>query len=363
MTKKAKILTALTIGAVLGAGIMVIKKKKHALSEIPVMKSYAMVVSTMDVTPSRVRLTLPYLATVKSDKSVVLSSRIAARVEALAPCGSQVKKGDIVVSLDQRDLKDKQTALLLQINSANADLSAKKIALSTAVASHNRTRALLHVKGASKEKFDKEKSQIEGLKAAITSLENRVSILHASLSQIQTALSYAVLTAPQNATVSQCFINPGDMAMPGKPLLRLESNTGKYLLLRSADTMAVNALVYAGKTYPLLPLKNTFNGLREYRANLLTQRPDGEEVSVSLITFDGAGVKVPLDALLQTEGKNYCFIVHGNKTEVRRVEIVARGVEGFIVKGVKEGEKIVIAKPDILLQLLGGKPISVKQHH
>ncbi|KYJ85800.1 efflux RND transporter periplasmic adaptor subunit [Sulfurovum riftiae] len=362
MTKKTKIITALVIGAVIGAGILAIKKKKHELSEIPVMKSYAMVVSTMDVKKAHVLLTLPYLATVKSDKSVLLSSRIAARVEQLAQCGSSVKKGDVVVSLDQRDLKDKKTALLLQINSAKADLSAKKIALSTTIASHKRTHDLLRVKGASREKFDKEKSQIESLKAAITSLENRVSILHANLSEIQTALSYAVLTAPQNATVSKCFINPGDMAMPGKPLLRLESDEGKYLLLRSADTVNVSSLLYAGKEYPVLALKHTFNGLREYRADIHTDRPDDEQVSVSLVIYDDAGVKVPLDALLQTEGKNYCFVAHGNKAEVRQVQIVARGVEGLIVKGLKEGEKIVIAKPDILLQLLGGKPIAVKQH-
>ncbi len=361
MTKKAKILTALAIGTVIAAGIMAIKNKKHELAEIPIMKSYAMVVSTMDVKKTHVLLSLPYLATVKSDKSVVLSSRIAARVEHLAECGSTVKKGETVVSLDQRDLKDKKSALLLQINSTKAALSAKKIALSTAIASHKRTQKLLRIKGASKEMFDNEKSQIEGLKAASTSLENKVSILHANLSEIQTALSYAVLTAPQDATVSKCFINPGDMAMPGKPLLRLESNTGKYLLLRSAATEDVASLMYEGKAYPLLALKNTFNGLREYRADIPTERPDDEQVSVALVTYDDIGVKVPLDALLQTEGKDYCFIAHGSKTEVRSVEILARGVEGLVVSGLKEGEKIVIAKPDILLQLLGGKPIAVKQ--
>jgi len=360
MTKRTKIITALTIGAVIGAGVFAIKKKKHELAEIPIMKSYAMVVSTLDAEKSHVLLTLPYLATVKSDKSVILSSRIAARVEQLAECGSTVKKGETVVSLDQRDLKDKRSALLLQINSTKAELAAKKIALSTTVASHKRTQKLLRVKGASKEMFDKEKSQIEGLKAAITSLENKVSILHANLSEIQTALSYAVLTAPQDATVSKCFINPGDMAMPGKPLLRLESNTGKYLLLRSADRENISALMFEGKEYPLLSLKNTFNGLREYRADILTERPDDEQVSVSLITYDDVGMKVPLDALLQTEGKNYCFIAKGNKTEVRSVEILARGVEGLVVSGLKEGEKVVLAKPDILLQLLGGKPIAVK---
>ena len=361
MTTKKKIITALAIGAVIGAGVFAIKKKKHELAEIPIMKSYAMVVSTMDVKKAHVLLSLPYLATVKSDKSVVLSSRIAARVEKLAGCGSRVKKGETVVSLDQRDLKDKKTALLLQINSVKAELAAKKIALSAAVASHKRTTKLMRVKGASKEMFDREKTQIEGLNAAITSLKNKVSILHANLSEIQTALSYAVLTAPQDATVSKCFINPGDMAMPGKPLLRLESNTGKYLLLRSADAVDVSSLMYEGKEYPLLALKNTFNGLREYRADIPTERPDDEQVSVALVTYDDIAVKVPLDALLQTEGKNYCFIAHGSKTEVREVEILANGVEGLVVSGLKEGEKIVIAKPDILLQLLGGKPIAVKQ--
>jgi len=360
MTKKAQIITALAIGAILASGVLAIKAKKSELSKIPIMKSYAMVVPTMSLHKSHVLLTLPYLGTVKSDKSVILSSRIASRIEHIATCGSSVKRGEVVALLDQRDLKDKKTALLLQINSTKADLEAKKIALSTSVASHKRTKNLLKVKGASEEKFDNEKSKIQGLKAEVNALTNKISILHSSLSELQTALSYAVLKAPEDATVSKCFINPGDMAMPGKPLLRLESKKGKYILLRSADSINVTSLIYNNKQYHVLSLKNTFNGLREYRADIDTNRPDNEQVPLSVVTYDGMGIKVPLDALLQIEGGDYCFIALGEKAEARKVKVAARGVEGLVVDGLNEGENIVLGKPDILLQLLGGKPILVK---
>lgn len=357
MTKRTKIITAFAIGTLVAGGILAIKKKEKEMSEIPIMRSYEVVAPTLTVKTSDVRLTLPYLATIKSDKSVLLSSRIAARIDQIAACGSHIQKGDVIVSLDQRDLNDKKSTLLLEINSTQSTLDAKKTTLETALASHKRTSDLLKVKGASREMYDKEKSAIEDLHAAISTLKNKISILQTNLSQIQTAMSYAVLKAPHDGTISKCFINVGDMAMPGKPLIRLESRQGKYLLIRSADSVRVSALIYNHKKLPLLDLKNTFNGLREYRADIETGRPDDERVSVSLVTYDGKGIKLPLDALLQKEGKNYCFILHEGKSEVREVHIVARGVEGVVAEGLKDKEQVVVAKPDILLQILAGKPV------
>ena len=331
MTKKAKIITALVIGAIIASGIVAIKEKKKALAEIPIMKSYAMVVGTMDVKPIHTLLTLPYLATIKSDKSVVLSSRIAARVSMIKKSGDRVNKGDLLVQLDTEEM--------------TANINAGKISLNNLLKTHKRTKSLYRVKGASLEQLQKEESNIAMLQAKLQTLQNQ--------------LSYATLISPVSGVIGKTFVSDGDMAMPGKPLLRLESNTGKYLLVRSTDNVPVTSLIYQNKPYPLLALKNTFNGLREYRADIATDRPDDEQVPLSLVTYDDIGTKIPLDALLQTEGRDFCFIVHGDKTEARQVKIVARGVEGLVVTGLKEGEQIVLAKPDILLQLLGGKPISV----
>jgi len=360
MTTKTRIITVITVGALLAASILVLRNKKVASAAVAPMKSYAMVVSSEPIESKNISLSVPYLAEVKSDKSVILSSRIASRIEEIVTCGNSVHQGDILVKLDVSELDEKRKSLALQMTSVKADLVAKKILLETTEASHKRTKALLDIKGASEEKYDKESSAISGLKAAVVSLENQIGIIGSGMSQIDTAMTYAILKSPIDGIASKCYANVGDISLPGKPLVNVESNTGKYLLVRSADTVQPKALNYKGKVYPLIPMQNTYNGLNEYRAYIETPRSSGERVTISLITYQDTGVKVPLGALLQKEDKTFCFTRNGNYAKAVEVKILARGEEGVVVEGLKEGEQLIVAKPDILLKLLSGVPLVVR---
>ena len=273
-------------------------------------------------------------------------------------CGSHVHKGDLLVKLDQRELQAKKVALLFQIASTKADLAAKKSALSSAQASHQRTQALLEVKGASQESYDKETTAIAALQAALSSLHNKIGILHSGISELEASLSYAVLTSPIDGTVSKCYVNKGDLSAPGKPLLSIESKSEKYLLARTADNILPKALIYQEKRYPLIPMHHSFNGLDEYRAYIQSDRPSGERINVSLVIYEGEGIKIPLGAILQKEQKAYCFVSGGDRAIPVEVQIIARGEDGVIVEGLKAGDKVVTAKPDILLKLLSGVPIA-----
>jgi len=360
MITKGKIITILGIVALVFGAVMVLEKKKASLDETPEMRSYAMVVSSIKSKNEYVELSLPYLALVQSDKNVALSSRISARIEWIVKCGKTVKKDELLVRLDTKDLKAKKQALALQIDSAKAEVTAKKSALLTAQESHERTKKLLEVKGASQESFEKEASVISGLKAAVVALNNQVKVLKTEITQIQTSLSYANLRSPIEGVVSQCFANRGDLSAPTKPLLNIQSENGKYLLVRSANDNEVKALRYEKKQYSLHPMQNIYNGLHEYRAYLNTPRSSEERVDVSLLTYAGKGIYLPLDALLQKEHKNFCFVIEGEKAKAVEVEIIAQGVEGVVVSGIEEGEELVTAKPDILLKLLAGVSLTVR---
>ncbi len=360
MTTRTKIVTAVIIGVLVAASVAIIREKKMTLASTAPMKHYKMVVSVIEIKRQAVQLSLPYLATVLSDQNVQLSSRIAARIEMMAPCGSSVRKGEILVKLDQKEFLTKKRSLQLQIESVKAELSAKESALTTAEASHRRTKALLDVKGASQEKYEKERSAIAALQSGLSSLHNKISILHSGIAEIDAALSYAVLKSPINGTLSKCFANAGDISMPGRVLLSIESTQGKYLNVRSAESIHPTSLIFEGQKYPLISMQHSVNGLDEYRAYLSTSRPSGVRLNVSLVTYEGEGIQVPLGALLQKEHKAYCFTVANERANAIEVKIIARGEEGVVIEGVQPGEKLIIAKPDILLKLLGGVPISIK---
>ena len=352
------LMVVVTVGLVIGA-VSVIKEKKEKLAQEKPMKTYTMLVSTMEAKKQDIKLTLPYLATIQSDNNIFISSRMSARIEKIAQCGKRVKKGELLVKLDSRELLAKKSALKLQIDTTISDIAAKENSLITAQSSHERTKELLAVKGASQEMYDKEASAIISLQAAINSMKNRVKILKTNLVEIDSAISYAIIKSPISAMVSKCYMNQGDIATPSKPILRLESQSGKYLLVRSG--IKAKELVYENKIYPLVKMDNTYNGLEEYRADISSDLSTNQRVDINLIVYDGRGIKVPLGAILQKDTHTYCFIANGDKADAIEVEILAQGIEGVVVSGLQNGIKIVVSKPDILLKLLAGVGISTEE--
>jgi len=352
------LVAVVAVGLVVG-GVSLIKAKKEKLAQDKPMKSYTMLVSTMDVKKQDEVLTLPYLATIQSDNNVFISSRVSARIENIAKCGKKVKKNELLVKLDTRELLAKKTALKLQIDTTLSDVSAKQNTLITIKSSHDRTKELLAVKGASQESYDKEASAIISLEAAINSLKNKIKILQTNLIEIDSAISYAIIKSPISAMVSKCYMNQGDIATPSKPILRLESQNGKYLLVRSG--IKAKELIYEDKVYPLIKMDNTYDGLEEYRADISSDLSTNQRVDINLIVYDERGIKVPLGAILQKDSHTYCFVAKGDKADVVEVKILAQGIEGVVVDGLKDGAKIVVAKPDVLLKLLAGVGISTKE--
>ena len=346
------------IGVLLVGGMKLIKKRKEAENHLPTPKIYPLNIKTITPKLENNILTLPYLAIVKSNNDVKISSKIPARIEFIAKDGTKVKKGDIIVRLDNKDLKNRLSSIELNINSLKATLNAKKIALTNLYKTHERTKKLLDVKGASKEQFDKEQTNIESLKSAIKSLQYKIEELNSNKQDVYNNLSYAIIKAPVNGVVTN-LSNVGDVAMPGKPLVEISSNEDSYLLVRLPDNIKADEIIYKTQKVKLMPLNTTSNGLSEYIANINTHLATNQSVSIDVVVFDGVGYKLPHDAILDRDGKSYVLVVKGNKAIPKQVKIIANAQQGVEVEGVAQNDKIVVAKQDILLKLLTGIKVRI----
>ena len=349
------------IGVLLvGGGVIVVKKKKQAMATIPPMKLYHQKVEVTKPITKDILLTLPALAEIRSDLDVELSSKLATRITSMVKSGEKVRKGQVVVTLDHEDLLAKKEAIVLQIASLDAEISAQQVALDAALASHKRTKALLDARGASVEQYDTEKSKIASLQAGLKGLTIKKSVLEQNSKEVVNLLSYTVIVSPIDGTVSSTSANTGVIAMPGKPLLSIQANSGKYLLIRSANDIEPTEVIFEGQRYPLVPLDHTYKGLDEYRADVETTGTSGERLPVRLVIYQGGGTMIPQAALLQKEQQNLCFVAEGEKARPVSVKIIAGGTEGAVVEGL-QASHVIVAKPDILLKLLAGVPITVTQ--
>jgi multidrug efflux pump subunit AcrA (membrane-fusion protein) len=326
-------LILLLIAAAVVGGMKLVKAKKAKEAQTPPPKSYALVVRTVQVEPSRVTLSLPYLAQVHNDDNVVLSSRMSARVQMIKKSGETVKKGEVLAELDTEEIK--------------ASIDSVKISLANLLKTHRRTQALYRVKGASIEQLQKEETNIAALRAKLKSLENQ--------------MSYATILSPVSGVIAKVYESEGSVAMPGKPLLSISASEGFSLLVRLPDAIRPDGVIFEGKRYPLSALGSTYHGLNEYKAYVETSGlTAGETVEVRVVVFDGVATKLPFDALLDRNGKSYVLVVKDSKAVPKEVHIVQKGEEGVAVREDLSGLKLVVAKPDILLKLLTGIAIKVK---
>jgi len=344
-------------------GVRAIKEKRSEEANIPPAKTYAVVVRTVTPEEGNVTLTLPFVAEVRNDNDTVVATRISARIEMMHKSGARVREGEPVVRLDKRDLDAKVGAVRAQIAAARAELAAAESAMSALKAKHARTEKLLKVRGVSQEEYDGEVAQIAETEAKIAAAKTKAETLRANLKELTQQLDYAVLRAPVSGVIAETYANPGDMAMPGKPLMRIRAKAGDYLLVRLPRSLMVSALRFEGETYRLYPLEGTENGLSLYRTALLNRGlSTGSFVDADVVTFRGKGLKVPVDAVLSRHEGDAVLTVENRRAGLVPVRVVASGAEGLVIEaeGVA-GRPIAVAKPDVLLRLATGVPVRVRE--
>ncbi len=343
----------ITIGAVVVAGLVVggvkaVKDAKAKDAAQPIAKIYPIVTQTLTPKLAQVKLTLPFLAEVANDKDVKLAPRIAARVLSITPSGTSVKKGEVVVKLDITNIKS-------SLKSVKEQIAAAKVALENLKSTHKRTLDLLKVQGASIEESQKEATMIASAEANLNALKQKEI-------ELQNNLSYATITSPVNGIIAKTFASKGTLSAPGHSLLAISSKNGFYIMLRVPTDLSVEGVILNNKEYSAMPLGSTFHGLAEYKVYTNNSKLiSGDRVEVDVITYNQKGVQLPFNAILNRDGKTYVLVVQGNKAQAKEVHILQSAEQGLVVSDNLEGKKIVIAKPDILLKLLSGYALSIKE--
>jgi len=354
LSKKTKIIVGAVLIVILVLAIKLIQNKKQAMALIPQAKTYGVVVPISIAKSTDTQITLPYLAEVQSDSDVSMASKLDARVLYIVNAGSVVKKGDLLVKIDGADLKARKNSLQSKINQVSNEIKSKQSELDNLHVVHAHNKELLAIQAVAQEKFDTETSKIKSLIATIAGMKNNAESLYENIEELKDTLSYTYLTAPFDGVVSKTFVAKGGITSKGKTLLNLTGGTDKRFVTRTAQKIKPIALIYQKNTCTLNNLHSSLNGLNEYSCPAITSLPAGSREKVKLVIFKGKGFLVPVDGLLNINDKHLMLVLSDDRAHAVNVSIVAEGSEGFVVKGIKQGDKFVVAKPDVLLKVLSG---------
>ena len=378
MKKKLIVIGVLLLLAVGAIGLLHKRKADLAKAAPPAM--LPVVVDAVTLQPQQVTLTLPAMGVVSSDFSTTLSTKVSGRVlKVFKREGDAVRKGDLLLRIDARDLRARKESLRLKRQSLAFDIAAKKenlkalaTALKNEIASHARTKELLDVKGASIEQYDREETAIAQLRAQQQSVESAVAMLRSNVKELRqgeneldTQLSYTRIVSPTDGTLSARMVAAGDLAVPGKPLLKISATDGLYLDVSLPASIRAKSILLGGKRLPMTPKNQAgASGLREYRASLPlgTSLVCGEFLNVSLVLYSGEGVLLPNDVLLTEGGETSVLVYESGKARKTPVTVLRRGREGVLVRQELAGKTLLLAKPDILLRAATGAPVRIHAH-
>jgi len=147
-------------------------------------------------------------ATVRSKQTTHVAARVLAPIKSIrVKAGDTVKKGDLLIELDNRNNRSNVAQSKENINSIRAQLT-------QAQSHYIRTKNLY-----SKESVTK--AQLEQASASFNSLKAQLARARQQLESSQTTSSYSQIRAQFSARVIDRFAEPGDLASPGMKLLTL----------------------------------------------------------------------------------------------------------------------------------------------
>jgi RND family efflux transporter MFP subunit len=148
------------------------------------------------------------VGTIRAVHETSILSKLLARVmEVNLKAGQQVKHGDVLVRLDDSDLRAK-------LQQARATVSAAEAQRGQAASDESRYGELLKSNAISQQQYEKAKT---GLKSAEADLQRAEETLKES----QATLDWATILSPIDGTVIDKKVDVGDTVMPGQLLLTL----------------------------------------------------------------------------------------------------------------------------------------------
>lgn len=165
-------------------------------------------------------------ASVTAKQATIISSRLLARINKInVRSGDLVNKGDVLITLENKDLASRVMESKEQVNAMQARFV-------EAEQNFKRANELFEKEIASKFDLDKSKADYQSIKAELTAAQQ-------NLAQAETTLSYSTLRAPINGKVVDRFAEPGNTAQAGAKLLSLYNPLSLRVEAQVRETLAL----------------------------------------------------------------------------------------------------------------------------
>jgi len=378
MKIKRLLIVGLVICVFIGVAFFAVKRKKAALSLAKPLGSNPIPVSVVSVKEGDFISTKRYVGIVEPLNAADISSRITADiVKVLCREGKSVKKGDMLIKLDDRNLVQAITVLNAKLEGIKTQIVSNNVNIKSLTASANywlkqlkRDKQLYdkNIVSAKQLELSTERLNESQGKLDVTSQKNKT--LEAQLTAIQgdiriaeTNLSYADIKAPFDGIVCDVPVDPGDQASPGKKLMTFENqhqlkvvvqfpqidmqyvHLGDTLSLQCGDTMKSAKI---SKIYPALGA----NRMMKVEAILPIGHNNGfisgQYIKAALATNVIKNVLIVPSAAINIDNNknqpNSLFLLKNGRLKKVDVKLLGNNqIEAAVSGALKVGDKAVVS--------------------
>ena len=369
LNKRNLSIISLVIVALLGAGV-VIKNKMGQSAEPSTAKGTisspakpviptVMELSAQELfklTPGDLSRQVPITGTLRATNQTLVKSKVAGELtEILVREGSAVTAGQLLAKIDTVDFD-------LRIKERDAQLRGAEAQLDQAKRTLDNNRQLLEKNFISQSAFDTAQS---GYDVAVANLDAS----KAQMAQAKKALNDTRVLAPMNGIVAERFAQPGEKISPDSRILSIVdlSKVELEAAIPSSDIGSVRVgqdialsiegidKPFKGRVVRISP--STQAGTRSVPIYIAIEHNDSRVRAglfvQGVLALDKRSnvLVVPINALREAAGRNFVYLLDGDKLAERDIKLGARdetgrasnGSEGVveITSGLKAGEQII----------------------
>lgn len=307
---------------------------------------------------------LNYMGTVSAEKEVRLFSQIPNRITLFqVDTGDRVNEGDVLAVIENKVLRE-------TVGQAEAALQIARSNYSNIQREYQRTKRLFEENALSQQQYDRVKTQYENAESGLKQAT-------AGLAQARENYENAFIRAPFDGIVNRRFLEAGDMALPGVPVMSIVHIENvkvsinvverEYGAIRPNQTAVINLSTYpdtsfVGKVHKISPTLDPLSRLGT--VEILFPNPNGNIIpgmfgKVAVIIDRKTDVPViPQQAILyrvdldNTNGvrldqqlvrQSYVYIVQNGRAYRRDVDLgYQTAYMAEIIEGLSPGDHIVV---------------------
>jgi RND family efflux transporter MFP subunit len=355
-------------------GIALVAMKQRGIAGLAKPQLPPPAVEVASVAEGDLEVTVHYLGTIVPFTRSDISSRISGNILAIARReGDVVRHGDALVTIDDRELADRIVAVNAEVLSTRQKLAGAQSVYETQKSIYARDVTLQKAGAISQEALDRSRAARDSAKAAADAYEESLKGLAMNTAMARTQAGYARLTAPFDGVISRRWNEPGDLAVPGKPILTVEKRSPyKVLAQVPQEELALihpGTPVYLGnggqdieaavnRIYPTLG-KNMLATVEIITKSSPFNLPSDATVGMDLVIRRVKGFIVPEQAVVAGPRGASVYVVKDGVVHRLPVRLLGAGSGKAAVSGeLHVGDQVAVAQENKLLTLGEGSKVT-----